>query len=392
MPFEWLKKLGMKLGSVSKKDNILIVAAEASSCMYAELFIDEWCKKNPNFNFFGVGNKKLESMGMDCQGFAEEMAVVGLQEVIKHWPVIKGAADSILSECEKRKPRFALLLDYPGFNLRLAKKLHEMKIPVVYYISPQLWAWKKGRVKQVKKYIDDMMVVFPFEVEFYKEYRIPAHFVGHPLVEVVENELESFAPKKGNDKVLGLMPGSRKSEIANNLKIQLEAAALVKKQKPEVEIKLLLAPTLQKEDLFSIVEQSGIAVEFLQGKPTQMIHQCDWILSASGTATLQVALCEKPMVVMYRMNPITAFLAKLLVRSVDSFCIVNLVAGRKVVPELFQEQASPQNLANHLLDFILNSSKKEKMVADLQEVKIRLGKGGATENLVNFLNKKYGAK
>ncbi len=382
----------MKLESVSSEDSILIIAAEASSCMYAELFIHEWRKKNPQTHFFGVGNKALESMGMECQGFAEEMAVVGVQEVIKHWPVIKGAADNIIMECKKRQPRFALLLDYPGFNLRLAKKLKEMNIPVVYYISPQLWAWKKGRVKQVKQYVDDMMVVFPFEVDFYKDYQIEAHFVGHPLVEVVERELDQYKMDEDRGNVLGLMPGSRKSEIANNLKIQLEAAQLVVNKNPQVKVKLLLAPTLNQEDLQKTVDEVGLPVEFLRGKPTQMIHQCDWILSASGTATLQVALCEKPMVVMYRMNPVTAFLAKILVRSVDAFCIVNLVAGRKVVPELFQEQASPKILSDYVDKIIADENYRSEMLRNLRTVKEKLGKGGATENLVHYLNKRYSVK
>ncbi len=380
------------MDSVSKKDNILIVAAEASSCMYAELFIKEWSKSYPDTEFFGVGNRSMAKEGMQCQGFAEDMAVVGVQEVIKHWPIIKGAADKLLEECEKRKPKFALLLDYPGFNLRLARKLKALDIPVIYYISPQLWAWKKGRVKQVKKYVDEMMVVFPFEVDFYNEHKIEAHFVGHPLVEVVEQELENFDRSRSDEKVLGLMPGSRRSEIENNLVIQLKAAEKIKEKHPDIQVKILLAPTLAATDLESFVSQSSLEVEYIQAKPTRMILQCDWILSASGTATLQVALCEKPMVVMYRMNPITAFLAKALVRSVDAFCIVNLVAERKVVPELFQEQASPEKLASHLLELIESDEKRNQMLSDLRYVKEKLGAGGATENLVSLLSKRFGPK
>lgn len=380
----------MKSVADSKNDNILIIAAEASSCMYAKRFMKQWQLHSPKTQFFGVGDRAMEKKGMDCIGFAEELGVVGLQEVIKHWSEIKTCFQKIVERASQEKPRFALLLDYPGFNLRLAKKLNQMGVPVVYYISPQLWAWKKGRVSQVKKYVDDMMVVFPFEVDFYEEHGIKAHFVGHPLVEVVEEELaEIVTTQEKSGTALGLMPGSRRSEIGNNFLNQLKAAQVLQTRQ-DVHIKVLLAPTLEKKDLAPYLQQVGVEVEFLKGSPTHMIQQCDYILTASGTATLQVALSEKPMVVMYRMNPFTAMIARLLVRSVPSFCIVNLIAGEKVVPELFQHEANPNRLAEELELLIRDSAKRDKMLEGLKRVKAKLGKGGATENLVDFLNRKYG--
>ncbi|MCB0378235.1 MAG: lipid-A-disaccharide synthase [Bdellovibrionales bacterium] len=364
---------------------ILIVAAEASSCMYACRFIEQWHQRHPEWTFFGIGDRKMQSMGMNCFGFAEDLAVVGLLEVIKHWGDIKGSADRILAECEKRKPQFALLLDYPGFNLRLAKKLHQMNIPVVYYISPQLWAWKKGRVRQVKDFVDDMMVVFPFEVDFYQSHGVQAHFVGHPLVEVVEDENIATEPSQGK-RVLGLMPGSRKSEIQYNFQEQVKAAKLLQEQL-DIDVKVLVAPTLDLKDLQAQCENCKF--EFIQGPPTQMIQQCDVILAASGTATLQVALCEKPMVVMYRMNPITAFFAKRLVNTVEYFCIVNLIARRKLVEELFQGEARGTNLASALLPLLKDEKIYQSAVENLKVLKSKLGGGGATSNLVSYLEAKY---
>jgi lipid-A-disaccharide synthase len=170
----------MKSVNDSQEDSLLLIAAEASSCMYAKNFIKAWREKFPKTHFYGVGDREMQSLGMECVGLAEDMAVMGLLEVLKHYPAIKKVGDEIIEKTQKRPPRFALLLDYPGFNLRLAKKLKELNVSVVYYISPQLWAWKKGRVQQVRDYVDDMLVVFPFEVEFYKEHNIEAHFVGHP--------------------------------------------------------------------------------------------------------------------------------------------------------------------------------------------------------------------
>ena len=372
-----------------KSDSILIIAAEASSCMYAKAFIKAWQRHQPETHFFGVGDREMASQGMQCLGLAEEMAVVGLQEVIGQWKIISQCFKDVVKMSEQEQPRFALLLDYPGFNLRLAKKLKSLNIPVVYYISPQLWAWKKGRVKQVRDYVDDMMVVFPFEVDFYQQYGITAHFVGHPLVEVIEAEGDLQTPIQNEVPVLGLMPGSRRSEIRHNFTTQIKAAQNLAKRK-NLKVKVLVAPTLDVQEVKSIGEQWNLEAEYMQDKPTAMIQECDLILTASGTATLQVALCLRPMVVMYRMNPATAFFAKLLVRSVDAFCIVNLIAGKKIVPELFQSEANPKRLADELEPLTEQSQEKDHMIKQLKKVKEKLGKGGATDNLVHFLLNKYG--
>ena len=254
----------MTSNSDSPSDSILIIAAEASSCMYAKKFIKQWLELYPNDRFFGVGDREMEAMGVECFGYAEEMGVVGLLEVVKHWKTISGCFRAIEQEVLKREPKFALLLDYPGFNLRLAKSLKNKNVPVVYYISPQLWAWKKGRVKQIKKYIDHMLVVFPFEVEFYKEYGIEAHFVGHPLVEVVSQEKNQVRERESQNKVLGLMPGSRKSEILYNFPAQLAAAGELQKQNSNLEIKVLMAPTLTQSDLQEALSVADVEVSCVQ--------------------------------------------------------------------------------------------------------------------------------
>jgi len=376
--------------------SILMIAAEASSCMYAKMFVAKWLESFPETSFFGIGDKELQSQGMECQGLAEDLAVVGLQEVISHFPEIRRTFNHIVDLGESRKPAFALLFDYPGFNLRLAKKLKDLNIPIVYYISPQLWAWKKGRVEQVRKYVDEMLVVFPFEVDFYKEHRIEAHFVGHPLVEVITAELSGETPEPPqttfqDSLTLGLMPGSRRSEIKFNLSTQVATAKSLKSKHPDLKVQLLLAPTL---DVKFIEEKLGPAdlawIEIVQGKPTQMIADCDLILSASGTATLQVALCRKPMVVMYRMNAVTAYLAKRLVNTVDYFCIVNLIAGREIVPECFQESANPENLSAKLHQILSDESYRSQMISDLENTVEVLGGGGATENVFQLLKSKFG--
>ena len=407
--------------------SILIVAAEASSCMYAKLFMKSWKKFYPDTHFFGVGDREMKSQGMECVGLAENLAVVGFQEVLSNQREIRKSFHNLVRITETRKPCFALLLDYPGFNLRLTVRLKKSGVPVVYYLSPQLWAWREGRVKYIKQFVDDMMVVFPFEVDFYKKHGIQAHFVGHPLVEIINQEAqntlfsshkspwgrehsikrkENFPfPEKINEisgshenrkktsllqkPILGLMPGSRKSEIKYNLKIQwLAAQKLMKKY--DINVKFLVAPTLEVNFLKQQLPDSSHPVEFLKNKPTEMIRQCDFILAASGTATLQAALCEKPMVVMYCMNKITAFLAKFFVGHLSHYCIVNIIANRRIVPEFIQSEARPECLAKELEKILTFQDYREKMILSLKEISQDLGCGGATENLVRFLKQKYG--
>ena len=428
--------------SVEKTDHLLIVSAEASSCLYAKLFMKQWKNLYPGTCFFGIGDREMQSRGMDCRGLAENLAVVGFQEVLSHLKEIRKSFNDLLKMAEQRKPRFALLLDYPGFNLRLAVRLKKLKIPVVYYLSPQVWAWKEGRVRKIKKYVDDMMVVFPFEVDFYKKHGIEAHFVGHPLVEVIKeekllNSKDLFLNEKkitlDSQKkiVLGLMPGSRKAEIKHNLKIQWQTAGKLK-EKYDIEVKLLTAPGLGIDFLKGQIEefmglQSSVSrtekcenlktefksmkldfsgcrppgfkagknrhfdsVELLKAQPTEMIKNCDLILAASGTATLQVALCGKPMVVMYSMNSLTAFLAKFFVGHLDHYCIVNIIAGGEVVPEFIQSKANPSALSGELEKLLKFPEVRNKMLEAFEKISQQLGEGKATANLVQFLREKYG--
>ena len=371
---------------------ILVVAAEDSSCMYALRFMEQWKRFRGEQKFFGVGNRRMESLGLEILGRSEDLAVVGFQEVLAHGADIYKCFHRVLNEVRDRRPAFALLMDYPGFNLRLAQRLKEQRIPCVYYISPQVWAWKRSRVKVMRKCIEDLLVVFPFEVEFFRSHGIKAHFVGHPLLEVVRDE--SLDPKTpvSPPRVLGLMPGSRCVEIQHNLSVQLQAARLFQsasifKNRERLKVKVLVAQGL---DISFVKKQAGSGfedMEFVKNSPTSMIESCDLILAASGTATLQVALCGRPMVVMYRMNPITALVARLLVRGISYMCIVNLVAQKKVVPEYFQ--TGPHLLAQ-ALERLCQPGVFEKTRQDFKEVESLLGGGQATSNVVQYLLEKYG--
>lgn len=384
--------------STDESLNILIVAAEASSAAYATHLIKNWRDEGRRIRTAGIGNREMESLGFEILGRTEELAVVGLQEIIAHWSDIKKAFYSIVEYAEKEKPDFVLLMDYPEFNLRLAKKLKALGVPVVYYISPQIWAWRTYRVHQIKKIVDLMLVIFPFEESFYKKHNVPVKFVGHPLLELLSDklpkahlidqkrqELLSNLPTE-KTRILGLMPGSRRSELKFNLKIQIDSAHRLIESHPEIQPVMLVAPSLDLTFVKQESEKYGFRGSYLQEEPFFMIQISDQILCASGTATLMVALCEKPMVIMYKMNAVSAFLAKRLVKHIPYFGMVNLILNKEAVPERFQERANPRELAQCLQNIFENKhNQRTQILDDLRLLKIRLGEGGGLKNLSKSL-------
>lgn len=367
--------------SMTGSNKILIVAGEESSSVYAQRLLEHWQKIGHPMKAFGVGSLAMERLGMERIGKSEEMAVVGIQEVAAHFKDIYKVFHQLLERAERERPQVALLLDYPDFNLRLAKKLKKMGIPVVYYISPQLWAWRSSRVHQIKRYVDKILVVFPFEVEFYQRHGVPVEFVGHPLLD----ELDVSSPVNFNGTLrLGLMPGSRKSEVRHHLKSQLQAAEIFQRRHPNTQVSLLLAPSIDPNFMNEQVQKSAVklmGVEMLQLAPRDMISRQDLLLCASGTATLMVGLLGRPFVAMYKMNSVSAFLARRLIRTVDHFCIVNLILNKRALPELFQNEASPQKLAQELSTIVEDEKAREQILSDLKRLRDLLGERGATEQV-----------
>lgn len=382
----------MKLDS--RIPSVLIVAGEASSALYATRLLELWRSKNTQLETFGVGSQSMCDLGFNALGRSEEMAVVGIQEVLRHYKSIKATFDHIVSEAERRRPKFALLLDYPDFNLRLAKELKNLGIPVIYYISPQLWAWRTKRIELVKKYVDKMLVVFPFEVDFYKKHGVDVTFVGHPLLDELNPSLfdvESRSRARNEygfsqgDLVLGLMPGSRRSEISHHLSCQLEVAGDLVRKYPNLKIVLLVAPSLELDEIKAKLNNLSFSVQVIKSEPFHMIHMMDMILTASGTATIMVGLMQVPMVIMYKMNFLSAWLAKRLVRSTPYFGMVNLVLGAEVVPERFQEQASRVELVGLLSNYVEHPQKREEIQSKLGGLHSRLGDQGATQRVAAVL-------
>ena len=378
---------------------VLIVAGEASSSLYAQRLMELWKERasegtEPIHDLFGIGSREMEAMGFRRFGKSEEMAVVGLQEVIKHFPLIRRVYNSLLAECDRLKPDFALLLDYPDFNLRLAKDLKKRGIRVVYYVSPQVWAWRTGRVNLIREVVDEMLVLFPFEEPFFRKHGVQSTFVGHPLLDELARRPEATVSTsaahrerfgvKSDEIVLGLMPGSRSSELKSHLREQLQAAELLVRRYPKVRPFLLCAPTIERERLQEAVSEMSMPVQIVKEEPLDMIELSDIVLVASGTATLMVGLLAKPMVIMYRMNAVTAWFAKKLVKHTRFFGMVNLIMEREVARELFQEQASPEVMASEL-EKLMDPAVREAKSRELLELRSRLGTVGATKRVADRL-------
>jgi lipid-A-disaccharide synthase len=360
---------------------ILISAGEASGEMYGAELLRALRRRVPDIEAFGVGGERMRTAGFEAVVESRDVAVVGLAEVVSHLPSIYRHFKRLLREVDVRKPDVAVLIDFPDFNFRLAKQLHRRGIPVVYYISPQLWAWRKGRIKLVQKYVTRMLVIFPFEEEFYRKHGVEAEFVGHPLGELEVDPLPaSFnVPRWPADDFEGwiaLLPGSRRKEVEMNLPIMLEAANLLFDGDNRRQFVMPVASTISKSWLLKLVRQQAFGSIELVDDARFALANSRAAIVASGTATVEAAVIGTPFVMVYRVSPLTWVLGRRLV-NVPFFSMVNLIAGREVVPELVQQDFTPQNVAGRVQEILEDGPKRQAMIAGLAEVKAQLREGAA---------------
>jgi lipid-A-disaccharide synthase len=360
-----------------RSQELLVVAGEASGDLHGARLVSELRRLDPDLSFFGLGGDELRAAGLDSVAHSAEISVVGITEVLR---ILKRARELfavLLAEVDRRRPAAAVLIDFPDFNLRLARELKKRGVPVVYYISPQIWAWRRGRVKTIAQVVDRMLVLFPFEVDFYRRFGVDVVHVGHPLVDEVP-QLPS-AWEKGEPSGpyrLALLPGSRVSEVEVLLPVMLAAVRRLAHELP-VEAHLIRAPTIAQEMLEEEVELSGLPVRIVSEDRFAAVADSHLALCASGTATLEVGLLGTPMVMLYRLGSWTYLLARFLVR-LPYVSLVNLVLGRKVVPELLQGQASAERIALEAEHLLMDDREREEMREALAEVRGRLGSGGAS--------------
>ncbi len=354
---------------------ILISAGEASGEFYGAKLIEALRKLAPagDLQFFGVGGDQMRAAGCELLVDAREIAEVGIVEVIKHIPTIYRRFREVVREAERRRPDVAVLIDFPDFNLRVARELHKQGVPVVYYVSPQLWAWKQGRIERVRKYVRKMLVIFPFEERFYRERGIEAEFVGHPLADLPlpGASREQFAAEYNLDPSrdwIALLPGSRRGEVSRILPALLEAAQLLG---PEYVYIMPVASTLDMSWVASLLgNYVGPEITFTRDARGSLLHARAAAV-ASGTSTLEAALIGTPFTMVYRVASLTWSLGRRLVK-VDRFAMVNLIAERDVVPELVQADFTAQRVCDELRRLIPDGTARESMIRDFAEVRQRL--------------------
>lgn len=360
----------------------MIIAGEASGDLHGSGVVRELRKANPGIEIFGVGGDRMKQEGMRLIYHVNELGFMGFAEVIKHLPVIRSMKKALETVLRLKKPDVVLLIDYPGFNLRFAKSAKRSGSRVVYYVSPQVWAWHRSRVKKMVGIVDKMLVIFPFEVDFYHKDGIDAEFVGHPLLEVLKSDLDraEFGNKyelADGKKVLALLPGSRKQEIEMIFPEMLKAARSIARDE-NMEIVVAVAPTLQENYFRTLFNLEG--VRLVKNASYDVMQNSDFALVTSGTATLETALFGTPMVVVYKTSWPTYLIGRLLIQ-VRNIGLVNIVAGKQIVPEFIQGRARASTIEREVLALLRNSDQLSAMRKDLSTVRGKLGEIGASSRV-----------
>jgi len=360
---------------------ILLSAGEASGDMYAASLASE-LKKRADVAIFGMGGAQMRAAGVETTTDYSEVAVLGITEILKHLPQLRRAMRNLVGEARARKPALAILTDFPGFHLRLARKVKRLGVKNVYYICPQFWAWRPWRANLVRRRFALALCIFPFEENFFADAGVPVKFIGHPLVGQVRatQSRQEFAGKHGlreSSKTITILPGSRPGEIARHLPTLVESCGELERQHPgQYNFVLALAAETNLGEVRAMIGPlQNLTVA--QGDTYNALAGADAAIICSGTATVEAALLDVPMVVVYRVSKLTALLAKPLIRT-RFFGMVNLIAEREVAPELIQEKFTPQNVAREVRN-ILEPSRAAQAHTDLAEVRRRLGPPGAVE-------------
>jgi lipid-A-disaccharide synthase len=369
---------------------IFISAGEASGERYGAMLLSALQQRlqaqNRSATFYGMGGQRMADAGLERIVRSEDMAVMGITEVVRHLPRIYREFHKLKRSVRERRPSVAVLIDFPDIHFKLAEELHRLGVPVIFFVSPQLWAWKKHRIKLVQKYIDKMLVIFPFEEKFYRDHGVKAEFVGHPLADMplpdMSREYFAMCNDLGKDHTwIALLPGSRAKEIRDNLEEMLAAARLLVQRSAafgpsqDFDFVLPLAPTLtgaQRKAVFEVITKlgKGLAIRTTDDARGALFHARASIV-ASGTATVEAALMGNPFVVVYRVSPLTYAIAKRVV-TVPHVAMANLIAGKRMVPELIQSDFTAANIVQHLEPLLPDGPPRESMKQELQRIRGQL--------------------
>ncbi len=374
---------------------ILIIAGEASSDMHAANLIREMRLLHKDISFFGLGGNSMKEAGVDLHNNIVRLAFIGPGGLFKHYLQLKKIYNSLCRYLKQNPPDLAILIDYAEFNLRIAKKLKALGVPVIYYVSPQIWAWGLWRIKTIRRLVNKMLVFFRFEEALYKKHGVDVSFVGHPLLDTVKttSEKEDIIKKLGiekNVKIVGLLPGSRESEIKNILPVMLESSKLLlKRSSLKIKFILPLAATIDRHSIEQSIKKSGIDIMVIENETYNAIAICNCAMVASGTATLETALLNVPMAIIYKTNFLTYILTKKLIK-LPYIGLVNVVSGKHLVQEYLQYEATPDKIVGYIEKLLIDAKLVNYLKQEFLELKNSLGKPGAAKRaakeIVDFLN------
>lgn len=371
--------VGLASGHAPK---VMIVAGEASGDLHGSFLVREMLAINPSLHFYGIGGNKMKEAGVRLLASAADIAVVGVTEVLSKVGTFIQIMAKIRKSMDQLKPNLVILIDFPDFNLNIvARAARKRNIKIFYYISPQVWAWRGGRVEQIKRLVDRMAVILPFEVDFYAARGFAVHYVGHPLRDTVKTSFTKSQARlhfglSEKQTTIGLVPGSRTAEITRLLPEMMRAAQIISKNIPDAQYILPLADTLEEKTVAAIIAASGLSVKIVSGRTYDVLACCDLAIVTSGTATLETGLMGVPMIIIYKLSPFSAAIGRLIIKP-QLIGLVNIIAGKAVVPELLQRDANGPRIASEALTILLNDEKKQEIIAELQDIRAKLGEPGA---------------
>jgi lipid-A-disaccharide synthase len=367
----------------------MILAGEASGDAHAAEFVEQLRQLQPDIELSGMGSSEMVRAGVDVFFDSSIIAVVGLVEVLRHWSDIKRAMAIVKQRLEDTRPDLLVLVDYPEFNLKMARHARELGIPVLFYISPQVWAWRPKRIHKIGRLIDHMAVIFHFEKQYYEAAGIPVSFVGHPLVDKVKTSSNADTIRARLDipaqaRVVGLFPGSRRSEVTRLLPVMFAIAKRMHEQDSELKFVLPVAATLDFDDISRQVQESGVDICVTRDEIYNVISCCDAIATCSGTVTLEIALLKVPMCILYKVSPISYQIMSRLV-TIPHIGLVNIVAREAVVKEFLQADASPQKVSQELFDLLEDREYRARIDSGLDRVRKNLGSGNGARNMAELV-------
>ncbi|MFZ2725803.1 MAG: lipid-A-disaccharide synthase [Methylococcaceae bacterium] len=368
---------------------IMFSAGETSGDQHASAMFYELKKQCPTIRGIGMGSTNMAKAGISISYDSAGIAVIGVIEVLKHYKQIKSALKQMQTLLKTQRPDLLVCVDYKEFNFKLARYAKSIGIKVLFYVSPQVWAWREGRVKSYGKVIDKMAVIFPFETAYYEKENVPVRYVGHPCVDKVKplysktENLSRFQLNSHNP-IIGLLAGSRAGEIKRLLPVMLKSAEKLQHDYPQCQFILPQADSISDELLRSILNTSPLNIKCIKHQPYDVIQCCDAVMTCSGTASLEIALLTVPMLICYKLSPITYYLGRLLIKT-PFIGLPNIVAGKKIINEFIQAEANADNLATEIARLLSDKTYANTMRVELERVKQLLGEGGGSKNMADLV-------